>query len=121
MIPRILIALGGLMGAAGIVLSAAAAHARPGMNLESAAQMLLFHAVAIIAAVAALTQRLLSRPLGLTALAALACGATLFSGDLVARAFLEERLFPMAAPTGGTLLIGAWVLLAIAALAAPRS
>lgn len=114
------IAVAGLMGAAGIALAAAATHAKPGMNLEGASQILLFHAAVIVAATAAHAQGLLSRRLGLIALVAFACGATLFSGDLVARAYLGQRLFPFAAPTGGSLLIGAWLLLAVAALEAAR-
>ena len=51
------------------------------------------------------------------ALAGWAIGATLFSGDVSLRAFSGHRLFPMAAPTGGTLLILAWLCLAIAAFA----
>jgi uncharacterized membrane protein YgdD (TMEM256/DUF423 family) len=43
-------------------------------------------------------------------------GALLFSGDIALRAFAGHRLFPMAAPSGGALLIGGWALLAIAAL-----
>jgi hypothetical protein len=38
-----------------------------------------------------------------------------FAGDVFARAFIGHRLFPMAAPTGGTILIAAWLALAIAA------
>jgi uncharacterized membrane protein YgdD (TMEM256/DUF423 family) len=117
----ILMALAGLMGAAGVALAAAAAHAKPGMGLDSASQMLLAHAPAVVAASAAITQGLLSRPLALAALIVMICGALLFSGDIVMRAYLGHRLFPMAAPTGGTLLIGAWILLAIAAIAAARS
>ena len=118
---QILIALAGVMGAAGIVLAAAGAHAKPGMGLESASQMLLFHAPAIVAGCAAITQGLLSRPIALIALTAMICGAVFFSGDLAMRAYMGQRLFPMAAPAGGTILIGAWILLVIAALAALRS
>jgi uncharacterized membrane protein YgdD (TMEM256/DUF423 family) len=121
MILQILMALAGLMGAAGVVLAAVGAHSRPGMGLESASQMLLFHAPAAIAACAAIGQGLLSRPLGLAAVIGLIAGTVLFSGDLALRAYAGTRLFPMAAPTGGTILIGAWVLIAIAALAAMRS
>jgi uncharacterized membrane protein YgdD (TMEM256/DUF423 family) len=60
---------------------------------------------------------MLSRPLALTALAAWALGTILFSGDVALRAFAGQRLFPMAAPTGGIILILAWLVLAAAALA----
>jgi uncharacterized membrane protein YgdD (TMEM256/DUF423 family) len=117
----ILIALAGVMGAAGIMLAAAGAHAKPGMGLESASHMLLFHAPAVVAISAAIAQGLLLRPLALAAVIVMICGVTFFSGDLAMRAYLGQRLFPMAAPAGGTLLIGAWLVLAIAALSALRS
>ncbi len=37
-------------------------------------------------------------------------------GDLSARALAGTRLFPMAAPLGGTLLIFGWALVTLAAL-----
>src|SRR3972149_3679102 len=44
-----LIALAGLMGAAGVVLAAAGAHGKPATGLDSAGYLLLIHAVAVIA------------------------------------------------------------------------
>ena len=114
----ILIALAGLMGAAGVVLLAAGAHAAPGAGLDSAGQMLLFHAVAVIAAAAALQSGLTFRPLALAAAIGLVLGAVLFSGDIAMRAFAGHRLFPMAAPAGGFVLIGSWVGVAVAAVIA---
>ena len=114
----ILIALAGLMGACGIVLAAAGAHLAPGAGLEGAAYMLLFHAAAVIGGTALTQQGLLWRPLALLVLAAWLFGAVLFSGDIAMRAFTAHRLFPMAAPTGGFILIGAWVALVVAAIAA---
>ena len=114
----ILIALAGVMGAAGVVLLAAGAHAAPGAGLDSAGQMLLFHAAAVIAAAAALHAGLLLRPLALAAAIGLIVGAVLFSGDIAMRAFAGHRLFPFAAPAGGFILIAAWLALAIAAVAA---
>ena len=114
----ILIAVAGLMGAAGVVLLAAGAHAAPGAGLDSAGQMLLFHAAAVIAAAAVLTQGLLFRPLALAAAIGLIVGAVLFSGDIAMRAFAGHRLFPMAAPTGGFVLIASWLGVAVAAVIA---
>ncbi len=51
---------------------------------------------------------------------ALIAGVALFSGDLVARTFAGDRLFPYAAPIGGSLTIASWLALAIWALAAAR-
>ena len=41
--------------------------------------------------------------------------AALFAGDLTLRQYAGHSLFPMAAPTGGTLLIVSWLALAVAA------
>ncbi|HJY18018.1 MAG TPA: DUF423 domain-containing protein [Xanthobacteraceae bacterium] len=112
----ILIALAGLMGAAGIVLAAAGAHVAPGAGLDSAASMLLFHAAAVIGGAALIQQGALWRPLALAVLAAWVLGAVLFSGDIALRAFTAHRLFPFAAPSGGFILIAAWLGLAGAAL-----
>jgi uncharacterized membrane protein YgdD (TMEM256/DUF423 family) len=109
MIVNILLVLAGLMGASGMALAAASAHVAPGSGLDSAAYMLLFHAVAIIAGVALMQHSLLSRLLSLLVLAAWALGASLFAGDLAMRAFAGYRLFPFAAPSGGTILIAAWL------------
>jgi uncharacterized membrane protein YgdD (TMEM256/DUF423 family) len=111
-----LIAIAALMGAGGVVLAAAAAHAAPGAGLDSAAYLMLFHAVAVLAAAALATQGLLWRPVALTAMAGMLLGAALFAGDVSMRAFAGHRLFPMAAPTGGTILILAWLVLAAAAI-----
>jgi len=45
-------------------------------------------------------------------------GAILFSGDVALRAFVGHRLFPMAAPSGGIILIVAWLALTVAAAVA---
>jgi uncharacterized membrane protein YgdD (TMEM256/DUF423 family) len=114
----ILIALAGLMGAGGIALAAAGAHMAPGAGLDSAAYMLLFHASAVVGGAALVQQGVLWRPLALLVLAAWVLGAVLFSGDIAMRAFTAHRLFPMAAPSGGMILIAAWLALTVAAIAA---
>ncbi len=113
-----LIALAGLMGAGGIVLAAAGAHLVPGSGLDGAAYMLLFHAAAVLGGAALMQQGVLSRPLTLVVLAAWVLGAVLFSGDIALRAFAGHRLFPFAAPSGGFILIAAWLALAAAAVGA---
>ncbi len=118
MTPMILIVLAGLMGASGIILAAAGAHAAPGAGLDSAAYMLLFHATAVLGGTALVQQGLLWRPLLLVVLAAWVLGALLFSSDIAWRAFAGYRLFPLAAPTGGIVLIAAWIGLAAAAIGA---
>jgi len=114
----ILIVLAGLMGASGIILAAAGAHAAPHAGLDSAAYMLLFHAAALLGGAALTQQGLVWRPLMLAVLIAWVVGAALFSGDIAMRVFAEHRLFAFAAPTGGFILIAAWLALAAAAIAA---
>jgi uncharacterized membrane protein YgdD (TMEM256/DUF423 family) len=114
----ILLVLAGLMGASGIVLAAAGAHAAPNAGLDSTAHMLLFHAAALLGGGALAQQGLLWRPLMLAVLIAWVIGAALFSGDIASRAFLGHRLFAFAAPTGGIILIIGWLALSVAAIAA---
>jgi uncharacterized membrane protein YgdD (TMEM256/DUF423 family) len=117
---RVLIAIAALFGCAGLVLAAAAAHVAPGASLDAAGNMLLFHAPAVIAACGAIAAGLVNRRLGIAAAIVLLAGAALFSGDLALRAFAAQRLFPMAAPTGGTTMMIGWLLLALAAVLAMR-
>jgi uncharacterized membrane protein YgdD (TMEM256/DUF423 family) len=78
-----------------------------------AAAMALVHASALLALAALPLAGPLQKLLpGL----GLAFGVIFFSGDLAMRATTGERLFPMAAPTGGVLLIAGWLLLALASL-----
>ena len=112
----ILIALAGLMGAAGVALAAASAHAIPGAGLDSSAYILLFHAVAVLGGTALMQHGAPNRPLMLLVLGAWIVGAALFSGDIALRAFTGHRLFPLAAPSGGMILIAAWLGLTVAAV-----
>ncbi len=118
---QFLIALAGLMGAAGVVLTAAGAHGKPGAGLDSAGFLLLIHAAAVIAGAAAARQGIVLRPLGAVALWGFVIGAGLFAADVTARAYLGTRLFPFAAPAGGLVMIASWLVLAAAALAALRA
>jgi uncharacterized membrane protein YgdD (TMEM256/DUF423 family) len=102
--------LGGLAGAAGIGLSAYATHAGAGPNLILSAQFLLFHAGALLLVGMLAPRRLCT----LGAATILACGVALFCGDLALRALAGRALWPMAAPTGGMLMIGGWLALGIA-------
>ena len=114
----ILVAFAGLMGAAGVSLAAVAAHAAPSTGLDSAAYMLLAHAAGVAALGAALECRLVWRPLGTIAAVGLIAGQALFAADIAVRALMHGRLFPFAAPIGGTLTILAWVAVALAAVLA---
>ena len=112
---HILTFVAGLFGAAGVALSALAAH-RSGVLIGTAAQFLLVHAAALLAIGLAGAARTFQIA-GLV----LATGLALFCGDLVARDLVGNRLFPFAAPAGGTLLIAGWLLLAVAALFRPKA
>lgn len=109
-------ALAALMGAAGVALAAAAAHQGDAARLGPASNMLLFHAPAVIAAALLTGHAYAQRHFGFAATFGLIAGAALFSGDLTMRHYTGNALFPMAAPTGGTLLILSWLMLALAAI-----
>jgi uncharacterized membrane protein YgdD (TMEM256/DUF423 family) len=113
---RTLIAAAGLMGASGVALAAMAAHQADAARLLPASAMLLFHACAVLGAAALAERRVIHARIGLVATTGFIVAAALFSGDLVMRHVTGDRLFPFAAPTGGTLLIASWLVLALAAL-----
>ncbi len=118
---QILLALAGLMGAAGIALAAAGAHGKPGAGLDSAGYLLIMHAVAVMAGVALARQGLIARPLAPVMMWGFVLGAALFAADVAARAWIGTRLFPFAAPAGGLIMIASWAVLVVAALLALRS
>jgi len=107
---RFLILAAGVLGAAGVALLAASAHIG-GDNLRTAASFMLFHAPALLAIGLAGQGRVMP-----VAGLAILVGVVLFGGDLTLRDLVGERLFAMAAPTGGTLTILGWLGIAIAAL-----
>jgi uncharacterized membrane protein YgdD (TMEM256/DUF423 family) len=101
-----------LMGAGGVALAAASTHAGGGDLGRTASEFLVLHAAALLG-VAANARSPGPRMTRLIAAgAALALGTLLFAGDLSSRAFAGERLFPFAAPAGGSLMILAWIALA---------
>jgi uncharacterized membrane protein YgdD (TMEM256/DUF423 family) len=112
---RILIILAGVMGADGVILAAASAHQPDAARLASASSMLLFHSLAVLAAVALAERSVIHVRIGIAAAFGFVIAAALFAGDLTLRQYAGHSLFPFAAPTGGTLLIVSWLLLAVAA------
>ena len=112
---RVLVMLAGAMGAAGVALAAASAHQPDATRLASASSMLLFHAPTVLAAVLLVERRVIHMWLGLAASFGFVVAAALFATDLAIRQYAGHSLFPMAAPTGGTLLIVSWLTLAVAA------
>jgi uncharacterized membrane protein YgdD (TMEM256/DUF423 family) len=117
---RILIVLAGVMGADGVILAAASAHQPDATRLAAASSMLLFHAIAVLAVVALTERGVIHARIGIAAAFGFMIAAALFAGDLTLRQYAGHSLFPMAAPTGGTLLIVSWVGVAVAA-AWPRN
>ncbi len=104
---RLFSTLGGLCGALGVAAYAGAAHG--GANhLATMAPILLGHAPALLAlSLFAPTSRA-ARIGG----AALAAGLVLFCADLMMRDLTGNRLFPFAAPLGGSLMILGWLVTA---------
>jgi uncharacterized membrane protein YgdD (TMEM256/DUF423 family) len=112
---RILVILAGIMGADGVILAALSAHRGHDTQLEAASSMLLFHAPAVLAAVALAERGIVHAKGGLFAAFGFVVAASLFAGDLSLRHYAGHSLFPLAAPAGGTLLIASWLVLALAA------
>jgi uncharacterized membrane protein YgdD (TMEM256/DUF423 family) len=112
---RVLIVLAGMMGADGVILAAASAHQADASRLGAASSMLLFHACAVLATVALAERALIHARIGFGAAIGFVVASVLFAGDLALRQYAGHGLFPMAAPTGGTLLIASWLALAAAA------
>ena len=112
---RILVILASVMGADGVILAAASAHQPDAARLASASSMLLFHATAVLAVVALTERGVIHGGIGTASAFGFVVAAALFAADLSLRQYAGHSLFPMAAPTGGTLLIASWLLLAVAA------
>ena len=118
---RILIILAAVMGADGVILAAASAHQADATRLASASSMLLFHSSAVLAVVALAERGVIHVRVGIAAAFGFVFAAALFAGDLTLRQYAGHGLFPFAAPSGGTLLIISWLLLAVAAAWPRRS
>lgn len=102
-----------------MALSALASHAG-GANAGIAASFLLAHAPALLAIGVLAAQKQWPRAALLLSGGLLLVGLCVFCADLVLRDYAGQRLFAMAAPTGGILLIAGWLALAISALSPPR-
>lgn len=105
---RLLGASGALLVAGATALAAYAAHGADG-EVRAHLYMAALFAFGNGVGLAALAPRAAGRP-GLLALAALLAGTLVFAGSLVSAKLLGEPT--MAAPWGGGLMIGGWLLLA---------
>ena len=111
----LLVAGAGLAGAAGVALAAVAAHRVASAAVAAAAQILMIHAAAVVGIVAVALRMAVARAwLGVASL--MLAGAVLFGSDVALSGIAGVRLFPMAAPTGGSMLMAAWVALAAVGL-----
>jgi uncharacterized membrane protein YgdD (TMEM256/DUF423 family) len=112
----LLLALAGLMGAAGVILAAAASHGAEARLLANASMMCLAHAPVIVGLVA-LEDRM---RLALTAAALLIVGTSIFSGDLLLRS-LGLPVIAYSAPAGGLVMIVGWLSVCVGAVLSLRS
>lgn len=117
---RFLVLLAGLYGAAGVAAAAAAAHAVADPALATAAQFLMIGAAALAGASAVGAASGRGWSFADAGGAILALGTVLFSGALIARVLWDVVIFPMAAPTGGTMLIIGWLVFGLAAFQSAR-
>lgn len=104
---RLTALIAGLLGASGVAAAALASHGGSGENLRIASEFALIHATLVIA--------LLQAPGRMAQIAAgvVLLGALVFCSDLALRALAGHALAPMAAPTGGLVLIAGWALAGI--------
>jgi len=108
----LLLILSGLFGACGVGLAAAAAHVTGAGNLLApASSIALAHAPAVLMLYLAQDKVKTATLAGLV----IALGTLLFCADLLLKQFTGNSLFPMAAPTGGILMMLGWLLLAAGA------
>jgi uncharacterized membrane protein YgdD (TMEM256/DUF423 family) len=114
--PFLILAWAGLAGAAGVALAAVAAHKVESPALAIAAIMLTVHAAAAVSIVG-VAIRVAREKLWQAAAVLMLGAATLFSGDIALHTLADTHVFPFAAPTGGSLLIASWLIVAGLAIA----
>jgi uncharacterized membrane protein YgdD (TMEM256/DUF423 family) len=115
--PFLILAWAGVAGAAGVALAAVAAHKVESPALATAAMMLTIHAAAAVGIIA-LAMRTEREKFWQAAAVLMLAAASLFSGDIALHTLSGTHVFPMAAPTGGSLLIASWLIVAGLAIAA---
>ena len=118
--PLVLAGVAALLGAAGVALAAAGVHESGGELAERGALFLLLHAAAALAIAAHARVAIASARALVVVGFVMEAGAALFSAELAMRAFTGERIFPFAAPIGGTTMMLSWVALAVVFATASR-
>lgn len=113
---RLFIFFAGVSGAVSMASYAASAHGDHAF-LGTVAPILLGHAAAFLG-FAFLSAR--SRAIYWAGTLVL-IGLVLFAGDLILRDLTGNRLFAMAAPLGGTAMIGGWLMTALCAFISSKT
>ena len=108
--PLVLAAVAALIGGAGVLLAAAAEHGGGAGSRGRRRCFSILHACAALAVAA--HARVARLRAALVVGFAMEAGAALFAADLATRAFTGHRLFPFAAPVGGSMMIASWLALA---------
>jgi uncharacterized membrane protein YgdD (TMEM256/DUF423 family) len=103
----------GLAGAAGVGLSAAAAHKVDSPALSVAATILTLHAAAAVG-IFAVAMRSGRPKLWSAAALLMLLAASLFSGEIAFHTFTDNASFQFLAPIGGSGMILSWLLVAVA-------
>jgi uncharacterized membrane protein YgdD (TMEM256/DUF423 family) len=111
--PLVLAIVAALMGAAGVALAAAGVHANGGELAERGALFLLLHAAAALAIAAHARIATASARALVVVGFVMEAGVVLFSAELAMHVFSGERIFPFAAPIGGSTMMLSWVSLAV--------
>lgn len=112
LLPRLTRFAAGIIGAFGVAFSALAAHGGDTRLYGAAALISLTQAPALLA-ISIGWDRLRLAPL---ASLLIGLGCVLFAGDVAILAHFGHGMFPMAAPTGGTMMIAGWLVIAMGAL-----
>lgn len=107
----------GILGFAGVTAAAASSHvgSDPRM-LDAVATICLAHAPALLALALLAPRHVVLRVAALLLFA----GAALFSADVGLRALGYGRLFFMAAPAGGGVMLAGWLAVALSAVTMRR-
>lgn len=112
LLPRLVLFVAGLIGAFGVGFSALAAHGGDTRLYGAAALVCLTQAPTLVMLYIA-WERIRT---ALLAAFLIGVGAILFTADVAILARFGHSLFPMAAPSGGTMMILGWLVVAAGAL-----
>lgn len=115
---RIIFGLGAIWGLIGLALLAAGSHPPAASLLAQAGQVLLFHAVAVIAVV---NTQLVSGWRRAAPLALMLAGSGLFALVISLHVLSGVASFALLTPVGGGLALIGWLILAVGAFIEPKA